>query len=138
MTSSQWGDTIYESAEIEKQRHGPYLWISEVYVFPSAYETFSLAVHEAAAAGLPVIVTRGLHGVSELINDANGWLVARTCESVSDAMKKALSAGEHLQVMAGNAVESVHNRDCTSFVTRWRSLYARLGNVEGHGRHSVS
>ena len=35
----------------------PFLWCSDVFVFPSLYETFSLVTYEAAAAGLPIVVS---------------------------------------------------------------------------------
>ena len=46
----------------------PWLWASDLFVFPSSYETFSLVTFQAAAAGLPIIVTR-LHGVEEFSVD---------------------------------------------------------------------
>ena len=44
----------------------PYLWSSDVFVFPSLYETFSLVTYEAAASGLPIVVSQ-LYGVEDLL-----------------------------------------------------------------------
>ncbi len=47
---------------------------ADVFVFPSAYETFSLVSFEAAACGLPVVAPR-LNGVEELIGSNEGGLI---------------------------------------------------------------
>jgi len=62
----------------------PHLWLSDVFAFPSAYEIFSLAILQAAAAGLPVMVTRGLYGAEEFVVDGhNGWAVSRSAAEVT-------------------------------------------------------
>lgn len=55
-------------------------------VHPARYETFSLAVHESAASGLPVIATR-TNGVEDLIGDGQaGILIPRSAEAVEQAL----------------------------------------------------
>jgi glycosyltransferase involved in cell wall biosynthesis/GT2 family glycosyltransferase len=59
---------------------------ADLLVLPSLYETFSLAAHEAAAAGLPVVATP-VSGVRSLVgDDAAGLLVSPSRESVSAAL----------------------------------------------------
>jgi glycosyltransferase involved in cell wall biosynthesis len=59
---------------------------ADVFVFPSAYETFSLVSFEAAACGLPVVATR-LNGVEELIGaNGAGLMVPRSAEAFADAL----------------------------------------------------
>lgn len=59
---------------------------ADILVHPARYETFSLAVHEAAATGLSIIATR-THGVEDLLEDgAAGIMVERTEEAVGDAL----------------------------------------------------
>ena len=48
-----------------------YYRAADVFVLPSLYETFSLAAHEAAAAGLPVVGTP-VSGVSGLVGARRG------------------------------------------------------------------
>lgn len=47
---------------------------ADVFILPSAYETFSLASFEAAASGLPIVVPP-LNGVAELIGDRDAGIV---------------------------------------------------------------
>jgi glycosyltransferase involved in cell wall biosynthesis len=59
---------------------------ADVFVFPSAYETFSLVSFEAAACGLPVVATP-LNGVEELIgSDGAGMMVERRAEEFAKAL----------------------------------------------------
>ncbi len=53
----------------------PYYAAADAFVLPTAYETFSLASYEAAAAGLPLLVTR-VNGVEDLLVDGEtGWFI---------------------------------------------------------------
>lgn len=55
----------------------------DAFVFPTGYETFSLVTHEAAAAGLPLLVTR-VSGPDELVEpNVNGWFVERDADSIA-------------------------------------------------------
>jgi glycosyltransferase involved in cell wall biosynthesis len=59
---------------------------ADVLIHPATYETFSLAVHEAAASGLPVIATR-CNGVEDLLADGQaGCLVERNVDAVTEAL----------------------------------------------------
>lgn len=59
---------------------------ADVFVLPSAYETFSIACFEAAASGLPLVVPP-IHGAGELVGaDEAGMLVAREGSSVASAL----------------------------------------------------
>jgi glycosyltransferase involved in cell wall biosynthesis len=56
---------------------------ADAFVLPSAYETFSLVTYEAAASGLPLLVTR-VSGVEEILRDGeNGWFVSRDAADVA-------------------------------------------------------
>ncbi|HET7568457.1 MAG TPA: glycosyltransferase family 4 protein [Gaiellaceae bacterium] len=73
---------------------------ADVYCMASLYETFSIAAHEAAASGLPVVSTR-VHGVAELVGDEEaGILVARDAESIGAALAR-LAADPDLRARLG-------------------------------------
>jgi glycosyltransferase involved in cell wall biosynthesis len=104
----------------------PYLWSSDLFVFPSAYETFSRIVFEASAAGLPFIATK-VHGVKDLLVDGvNGWVVEREVESISRGLQQALKEPEKLKQMGETAQKMVQDYDVDSCVARWRSLLEKL------------
>jgi glycosyltransferase involved in cell wall biosynthesis len=68
-------------ADIERIYRG-----ADILIHPARYETFSLAVHEAAATGLPVIATR-TNGVEDLLEDGKaGIIIERTEEAATNAL----------------------------------------------------
>jgi glycosyltransferase involved in cell wall biosynthesis len=105
----------------------PYLWVADVFAFPSAYEIFSLAILQAAAAGLPPIVSQGLYGAEEFVRHReNGWVVPRDVDSVCGALGEAIRQSEDLSSMAQAAIQSVQVFSDTAFVTKWEHFYAGL------------
>jgi len=106
----------------------PYLWASDVLAFPSAYEIFSLAILQAAAAGLPPIVSRGLYGAEEFVeHGVSGWAVPRDIEGVASAMREAIEGRvSRLPAMSAAAKASVQQYSQRAFVARWNALYAQM------------
>jgi glycosyltransferase involved in cell wall biosynthesis len=103
-----------------------YLWASDVFVFPSAYETFSLVSFQAAAAGLPLIVSR-LHGVEEFARDGvNSLIIDTTADGVRGGIERflAMSAADRL-AMGRRAQHDVSPYHVSRFDSNWRSFYAR-------------
>jgi glycosyltransferase involved in cell wall biosynthesis len=59
---------------------------ADIFVLPTLYEAFSLAMLEASAAGLP-LVAPPVNGIDELIGDDEaGIVIERTAESVARAL----------------------------------------------------
>jgi glycosyltransferase involved in cell wall biosynthesis len=67
---------IYPSAEFVGEKHGselvPYFQSADIFVLPG---TGGLAVQEAMAYGLPVIVAEGDGTQTDLVHPGNGWIV---------------------------------------------------------------
>jgi glycosyltransferase involved in cell wall biosynthesis len=104
----------------------PYLLASDAFVFPSAYEIFPLVCLQAAAAGLPLLVTR-LYGVEEFMRDGEtGWLIERTAESIAAAIVKAGSDRARLRAIGLQARKQVEPYSETEFRRRWRELLESL------------
>lgn len=77
----------------------------DAFVFPTAYETFSLVTHEAAAAGLPLLVTR-VSGPDELIEPGvQGWFVERDGPAIAACLAE-LEASPELRQAVGVAARS--------------------------------
>jgi len=106
----------------------PFLWASDGYAFPSAYEIFSLAILQAAAAGLPVMVTQGLYGAEEFVRHGdNGWQVTRDAVAIAQALAEIAEGRWDLAAMGAAARASVAPYSVEAFVSRWIALYRRLG-----------
>jgi glycosyltransferase involved in cell wall biosynthesis len=111
----------------------PYLWAADAFVFPSFYEAFPLVALEAAAAGLPLIVTR-INGVEEFLYDGkNGILVEHTPEAVAYGLKRfLLLAPEARRAMGRQAQQDVERYRQERFVAAWRGLYASWSGTCHH------
>lgn len=104
----------------------PYLAASDAFVFPSAYEVFPLVCLQAAAAGLPLLVTR-LYGVEEFMRDGEtGWVVERTAESIARAIVEAARDRPRLRAMGREARKQVERYGEAEFRRRWRALVESL------------
>lgn len=101
-----------------------FLWASDAFLFPSAYETFPLVCLQAAAAGLPLLTTH-LHGVEEFVADGEtGWIMERNAESIRAALLGALENSSVLPQMGETARARVSRYSVKKFQARWRALIA--------------
>jgi glycosyltransferase involved in cell wall biosynthesis len=103
----------------------PYLWMSDAFLFPSHYETFSLVSAEAAAAGLPLMVTQ-LNGVEEYLSDGkNGLLLDRSVEGVERGIVRLLNMSPERRARLGEQARSdVGRYSVENFIFAWRNFYA--------------
>jgi glycosyltransferase involved in cell wall biosynthesis len=82
-----------------------YYQAADVFVLPSRYEAFSLVSHEAAACGLPLLVTQ-VNGVDELIgNGEAGRLIDRSGDALGGALRELSSDREARRRMGRAARE---------------------------------
>jgi glycosyltransferase involved in cell wall biosynthesis len=105
----------------------PYLWSADAFTFPSFYETFSLVAFEAAAAGLPLLVSQ-LNGVEDLLRDGeNGILLERTPERVADGIKRFLDMSPEARgAMGERARQDVQRYSAENFLAAWKTFYEGL------------
>jgi glycosyltransferase involved in cell wall biosynthesis len=102
----------------------PYLWSSDVFVFPSLYETFSLVTYEAAASGLPIVVSH-LYGVEDLLQDGdNGFLIETTVAGVREGLQRVLALNPaDRQAMGQRARVAASSVSEEHFIDEWRAFY---------------
>jgi glycosyltransferase involved in cell wall biosynthesis len=77
---------------------------ADIFLLPTLYETFCLAAFEAAACGVPAVIT-AVHGVKDLVGDDEaGVLVERTPEAVGGALVR-LAADRGLRTSLGASAQ---------------------------------
>lgn len=79
------------------------LGASDLFLFPSWYEAFSLATIEAAASGLPVVATK-INGTEDFITPGeNGDFVEHDGAQVASVLRRLCSQPQNLRQMGANA-----------------------------------
>ena len=109
----------------------PFLWALDAFVFPSNYEGFSLAFLQAAAAGLPPMVTC-ISGAEEFIRDGeNGILIDGTLDGVRHGFSRLLALPPDERILLGTrAQQDVQRFDVQNYIAAWRSFYAGVRNSD--------
>jgi glycosyltransferase involved in cell wall biosynthesis len=104
----------------------PFYRDATAFVLPSSYETFSLAAYEAAAAGLPLLVT-AVHGVDEILRDGqNGWVIRQDGRDIAERLMK-LGADPALRAKMGEAArKAVAGYSWGKMVREYSALYRSL------------
>ena len=85
------------------------LQIADVFVLPSYYENFGIAVAEAMVAGTPVIISDQVHIYQQIIESDSGWVGKTDIESIFELLKTALSNLPECQRRGVNAREYASN-----------------------------
>lgn len=105
----------------------PWFRGADVFLLPTAYETFSLVTYEAAACGLPLLVTK-VNGVEELLRDGeNGWFVRRDPHDVGEKLVRLVADPELRMKMGESARRSTLEYSWLRVVDRYEDLYSHLG-----------
>lgn len=65
-----------------------YFAASDMFVFPSVYESYGLVITEALASGVPVISTRVGCAPNVIVDGENGYLADRDAASIGDLMER--------------------------------------------------
>jgi glycosyltransferase involved in cell wall biosynthesis len=102
-----------------------YLWLADAFIFPSLHETFPLVSLEAAAAGLPLIVTP-VSGVDEFARHGeNAFLVEYSAGAVAEGVARFFALPiEKRKEMGKQAQCDVARFSTENFTTAWRDFYA--------------
>lgn len=103
-----------------------YYSAADAFVLPTAYETFSLVTFEAAAAGLPLLVSR-VSGVEDILVDGrNGWFIYRDVEVIAQRLDE-LGGNARLRAEMGEAARADSARfHWARSIEAYCDLYARL------------
>ena len=101
----------YPSVEFVGSKHGtelePYFSEADLFVLPG---TGGLAIQQAMAHGLPVIVAHGDGTQDDLVQGENGWQVPPDdLEALTDVLRRALSDPERLRRMGNASYQIVKN-----------------------------
>lgn len=96
---------------------------SDMFVLPSFSENFGIAVAEAMAAGLPVIITPGIQISPEVAAAQAGLVVESTLETLAEAIAKLLKSPNLRQQQGDNGKQLVKQQ------YSWEAIAQNLTSV---------
>jgi glycosyltransferase involved in cell wall biosynthesis len=70
---------------------------ADLFVLPSYYENFGIAVAEAMVAGIPVVISDQVHICQDISGSESGWVGTTNTESIADLIREALKYPEERQ-----------------------------------------
>jgi len=98
----------------------------DLFCLPTSYEAFSLATLEAAACGLPLLVTK-VNGTEELVTDGeNGYFISRDGERIAEAIRSLLHDHGRMKRMGLNAHRSAQSYGWDEIARRVLAVYERV------------
>ncbi len=77
---------------------------ASLFVLPSYYENFGIAVAEAMLAGVPVVISDQVHIWSDIQQSQSGWVCQCSEDSVTETLREALAAGPEQQQRGAKAI----------------------------------
>jgi glycosyltransferase involved in cell wall biosynthesis len=103
--------SVYPKADFPGSKQGPelekYFLEADLFVLPG---TGGLAVQEAMAYGLPVIVAEGDGTQADLVKSDNGWLIpANDEQALANSIEEALSDTDRLRSMGDESFKIVQD-----------------------------
>lgn len=105
----------------------PFYKRADVFLLPTAYETFSLVTYEAAASGLPLLVTP-VSGVEDLlVDDRNGWFIDRDPAKIAARLRVLAEEPTLRAELGANAREDSQRFSWSRVVDEYIAMYLRLG-----------
>jgi glycosyltransferase involved in cell wall biosynthesis len=98
----------------------------DAFVLPTGYEAFPLVALEAAASGLPLLVTR-VNGVEDLLEDGvNGWYIAPDARDIARRLNELRQNPGHASQLGVAARSAASRFSWDAMVEGYLSLYGEL------------
>ncbi|GBF81261.1 hormogonium polysaccharide biosynthesis glycosyltransferase HpsP [Aphanothece sacrum] len=83
---------------------------ADLFVLPSYYENFGIAVAEAMAMNIPVVISEGVYIWPDIQEVAAGWVTSLDIEMLTNTLETALNNPQERQKRGENARQLVLNR----------------------------
>ena len=103
-----------------------YYAASDIFVFPTTYEAFSLATLEAVASGLPILATK-VNGTEELIKEGyNGFFIKREPKDIAEKINISVEDENLRKQMSRNARKTAEKYSWDEVAKRTLKVYEEV------------
>ncbi|MGC1219869.1 MAG: hormogonium polysaccharide biosynthesis glycosyltransferase HpsP [Phormidesmis sp.] len=125
--SSDWASWATLSGFVSGELKAQILSAADVFVLPSYYENFGIAVAEAMAAKIPVVISDQVHIWPVIEDSKSGWVVPTAVEPLIEALKAALADAQERDRRGENAQQCAkENYSWDAIAQRLATEYQRL------------
>lgn len=100
--------TVFAGAVQDRERVRAFFSASDLFLFPSTYDTAGLVVMEAAACDLPSVLVEGSCAAEDVVDDFSGFLCKEDAKSMAQRIVSATADSEKLAKIGKNAAEYVY------------------------------
>jgi UDP-glucose:(heptosyl)LPS alpha-1,3-glucosyltransferase len=101
---------------------------ADAFVLPTTYEAFPLVALEAAACGLPLLLTR-VNGAEDLVEDGrNGWFIDRNGQDIGGRLNQLRADPQLARDMAERARAAATRFSWERMADGYVSLYTELAD----------
>jgi UDP-glucose:(heptosyl)LPS alpha-1,3-glucosyltransferase len=101
---------------------------ADAFVFPTSYEAFPLVALEAAAAELPLLITR-VNGAEDLVDEGvNGWFIGRDSADIARRLQELSASDERARAMGAAARSAAGQYTWDAMAERYLEVYGELAN----------
>lgn len=99
---------IFTGAIRDRERLRAYFCRSDLFLFPSTFDTNGIVVREAAACGLASLLIRGSCAAEGVTDGQNGFLVSETAQSVGNFLGHACRMRDTLKTVGLRAMDELY------------------------------
>lgn len=122
IAASPWADYATLSGFVSGEIKAQILSAADVFVLPSYYENFGIAVAEAMAAKIPVVISNQVHIWPAIQASRAGWVVPTEVEALTRALAEALENQQERQQRGENA------RQCAIENYSWQAIAQKIAD----------
>ena len=125
---------IFTGAIRDREKLRTYFSLSDLFLFPSTFDTNGIVVREAAACGTASVLVRGSCAAEDVTEDGNALLIEENSASLKALLERVGTNRPALRDLGQRALEQLY-LSWDDSVTR---AYARYSTVLDHYRRGLS
>ena len=125
---------LFTGAVRDREKLRAYFSLSDLFLFPSTFDTNGIVVREASACGTASVLVRGSCAAEDVTEDVNALLIEENAASLAALLERVGADRPALRALGQRALEQLY----LSWEDSVARAYARYGTVLDHYRRGLS